>query len=99
MKCGHISRLCNDAEISREFYSAVLGLKEINRPPIPGHGYWFWLGTIQLHLVQKGDDQVLPEILDDAEYRVGHLSFDTSDVLGMETRLIKHGITFKRRPT
>ena len=47
----HVSLPVTDLERSRRFYTEVLGLTEINRPPFDFPGAWFQLGDRQLHLI------------------------------------------------
>ena len=49
----HVSLPVSDLEASRRFYSEVLGLREIERPPFDFPGAWFavGIGGNQLHLI------------------------------------------------
>ena len=48
----HVSLVVHDLERSRKFYSEVLGLTEIPRPPFSFAGAWFGIGATQhLHLI------------------------------------------------
>jgi glyoxylase I family protein len=49
----HVSLPVSDLERSKRFYSDVLGLREIERPPFDFPGAWFAVGdgTNQLHLI------------------------------------------------
>lgn len=47
----HVSLAVTDLERSRAFYSGVLGLREIARPPFPFAGAWYGVGDRQLHLI------------------------------------------------
>lgn len=52
----HISIPVADVERSRAFYRAVLGLREIERPPFEFPGAWFALGDGELHLIGEPAD-------------------------------------------
>jgi len=52
----HVTLTATDVERSRRFYSEILGLREIERPPFPFPGAWFQVaGGQQLHLIVHGD--------------------------------------------
>ena len=48
----HSSLIISDTETSLKFYSGVLNLKQLDRPPLPFPGAWFELGTQQLHILE-----------------------------------------------
>jgi catechol 2,3-dioxygenase-like lactoylglutathione lyase family enzyme len=47
----HVSLPITNPERSRQFYSEVLGLAEIHRPPFDFEGVWYQVGDRQLHLI------------------------------------------------
>lgn len=47
----HVSIPSSDIERSKRFYSDVLGLSEIPRPPFPFPGAWYQVGDRTLHLI------------------------------------------------
>lgn len=47
----HVSLPVSDLERSRHFYTGVLGLREIARPPFSFAGAWYQVGDRQLHLI------------------------------------------------
>jgi len=47
----HVSLPVTDLERSKKFYSEILGLKEIDRPPFDFPGAWYQVGDRQLHLI------------------------------------------------
>lgn len=60
----HISLPVSNLARSREFYSTVLGLPEIDRPPFTFGGAWFRLGDLDLHLI-------VPEAGEEPTFRHG----------------------------
>ena len=48
----HASLLVSDTAKSLEFYCGVLGLQQIERPPLPFPGAWLALGQQQIHLLE-----------------------------------------------
>lgn len=47
----HVALPVTDLERSKRFFSDVLGLREIRRPPFDFPGAWYQLGDRQLHLI------------------------------------------------
>jgi catechol 2,3-dioxygenase-like lactoylglutathione lyase family enzyme len=69
---------------ARAFYSGILGLTEITKPPnlaVRG-GVWFVLGSQQLHLGVEDDFRPA---------RKAHPAFLVRDLAGMRLRLEQHG--------
>ena len=65
----HVSLPVRDVERSNAFYSDVLGLEEIERPPFDFPGAWFAVGDDQLHLI----------VHDEATFR-GRKGLDSRDL-------------------
>jgi len=51
----HVSIPVTSLERSKDFYGAVLGLTEIERPPSDNRGAWYRVGEHQIHLIEGGD--------------------------------------------
>ena len=51
----HVSIVTSDLERSAAFYSDVLGLPALPRPPFAIGGAWFALGPDEIHLVVNSD--------------------------------------------
>ena len=47
----HVSLATVDLERAAEFYGNVLGLKQLQRPPLRSKGVWFECGSLTLHLI------------------------------------------------
>jgi glyoxylase I family protein len=53
----HVAIVVRDLDKCRRFYSDVLGLKSIERPPFNFPGHWYMVGnTRQLHLMVYDED-------------------------------------------
>lgn len=48
----HASFLVSDTQKSLEFYCGVLGMRLIERPPLPFPGAWLEVGQQQIHLLE-----------------------------------------------
>ncbi|QSR88787.1 VOC family protein [Methylacidiphilum caldifontis] len=57
----HVTLPVKDLNQSVGFYSKLLGLKQIERPPFPFSGAWFQVGTQQLHLTEWTDEKKSPD--------------------------------------
>lgn len=55
----HVAICVHDLERAKAFYTGVLGLKEVDRPPLPQPGAWLVVGTgaeQMVHLMVTGED-------------------------------------------
>lgn len=55
----HVSIAVRDLERARRFYSDVLKLPEIERPPFKSKGIWYAIGDQQLHLIEQPRGETL----------------------------------------
>eukprot|EP00550_Attheya_septentrionalis_P003108 CAMPEP_0198284110 /NCGR_PEP_ID=MMETSP1449-20131203/3616_1 /TAXON_ID=420275 /ORGANISM="Attheya septentrionalis, Strain CCMP2084" /LENGTH=387 /DNA_ID=CAMNT_0043981025 /DNA_START=18 /DNA_END=1181 /DNA_ORIENTATION=- len=96
-KVNHVSRICADAEKSKEFYSDLLGATVLNRPNFPSPGYWLWLGNVQLHLIQGENASVEASHADGvATGNVNHISFETYDFDAVEAQCKALGVSYTK---
>lgn len=56
----HVTLCIADEAQSRAFYTQVLGLREVERPPMPMAGLWLQVGETQIHLMAPPDPAELP---------------------------------------
>lgn len=93
-KINHYSLITVDAEVSKEFYTNILGCSVLNRPNFGVPGYWLWMGNIQLHLIQG---QHPPAANKDAPVgQVNHISFECFDIEKVEQNLKDKSIAYKK---
>ena len=91
-RAHHISFAVSDVERSREFYGAVLGLPEIERPDFGFPGAWYQAGDVQLHLIQTppgADVGTRPEAISPLAH---HAAFEIEDYDGVKETLREQGI-------
>lgn len=102
----HVSLTVSDLERSTAFYSEILGLRQIERPPFSFPGAWFQVGTAQqLHLIvsttgtfrtsDKIDTRDIHFAIRVKSYReaLGFLEskgYSTGEMLGDRLRLVAH---------
>lgn len=91
----HASLLVADTEISRRFYSDVIGLQECARPDLAYPGCWFEMGSQQLHLIELPN----PDPQTGRPQHGGrdrHIAFSIPDLEALIRRLEGAGIAFTR---
>jgi catechol 2,3-dioxygenase-like lactoylglutathione lyase family enzyme len=87
----HATILVRDLRRTREFYTKVLGLQEIDRPRFNFSGTWFAVGEQELHIVVKDDLKGDPAFADDRHIALGVADFD-----GVPVALEELSIPFRR---
>ena len=87
----HATILVRDLRRTREFYTKVLGLQEIDRPRFNFSGTWFAIGEQELHIVVKDDLNGDPAFSDDRHIALGVADFDR-----VPADLEELGIHFRR---
>lgn len=76
MALNHVSRLCRDVKESIEFYTKVLGMVLIERPPaLDFDGAWLFNYGVGIHLVQSKDEDRLPRDTHHLDPMDNHISF------------------------
>jgi catechol 2,3-dioxygenase-like lactoylglutathione lyase family enzyme len=70
---------------ARDFYGAILGLKEIEKPPLlrARGGFWFECGSQQLHIGVERDFRAA---------RKAHPAFAVMDLDELRKTLAEHGV-------
>jgi catechol 2,3-dioxygenase-like lactoylglutathione lyase family enzyme len=78
----------------RDFYVAVVGLREGPRPSFTVFGYWLYAGEEPvLHLAESVADGFVPT---PAGASFAHVAFACPDLPGAEGRLVRQGVHFRR---
>jgi catechol 2,3-dioxygenase-like lactoylglutathione lyase family enzyme len=93
----HIALSVTDMERATWFYSEVLGLETIPRPPFDFGGAWYQLGDRQLHLIVHPPTRTLRHSMEIGP-REGHLALRVQSRRELIERLDKHGITYLDLP-
>ena len=84
----HEGIVTRDAERSREFYTKLLDLKVLPRPPLPSRGYWLGVEPHifpQIHIIQS--DLPVPGPGAEINPRVRHTCFEVDDYDGLKARM------------
>jgi len=95
---NHVAVCVTDIARSKRFYSGVLGLKEIARPPFPFEGAWYELADgRQFHLIVHENPLTLRGTTR-IDLRDGHLAFGVEDFDGAVAHLQAAGVECVARP-
>ncbi|EXB95309.1 hypothetical protein L484_007953 [Morus notabilis] len=98
MALNHVSRLCRDLKESIEFYTKVLGMVLIERPPaFDFDGAWLFNFGVGIHLVQSKDEDRLPHDSHHLDPMDNHISFQCENMEAMEERLKEFNIKYMKR--
>jgi len=89
----HVSINVTNLEQARHFYSTVLGLSELPRPPFDFAGVWYRIGDRQLHLIVHPPARSLRgTMLIDG--RDGHFALAITDFDAALAQLRQHDVPF-----
>ncbi|WP_145410103.1 VOC family protein [Paenibacillus xylanexedens] len=92
----HVSLAVRDLEIAKQFYSGLLQMQEIDRPPFRSTGIWYAIGSQQLHLLQHPEGHTLREAgIDTTD---GHFAIWVTSYQETIDWLTKQGIEYEARP-
>ena len=77
-------------EEAKQFYTDVIGLKQIKRPNhiFANAGYWFDIGNIQFHI---GVEAALPR-------SIRHTAFEVVDIAAARALLVKNKVEILEEP-
>jgi catechol 2,3-dioxygenase-like lactoylglutathione lyase family enzyme len=94
----HVAVCVTDIERSKRFYSEVLGLKEIARPPFPFGGAWYEMPDgRQVHLIVHERPRTLRGTTE-IDLRDGHLALGVADFDRAVAHLRAAGVECVERP-
>lgn len=91
VKLNHIAVYVEDLEESRNFYSDIIGLEQIEEPFKDGLHVWYKIGESQLHLIEGEWEE--PTI-----NKNNHLCFSTADIEKIIKKLREQNISFENWP-
>lgn len=85
----HVSIVTRDLSRAIAFYRDVIGLAQINRPPLRTEGAWFEAGASQVHVIANTDATFRDgRPIDTADV---HFALRVDDFEGMVNHLASHG--------
>jgi catechol 2,3-dioxygenase-like lactoylglutathione lyase family enzyme len=94
----HVAVCVTDIDRAKQFYSEVLGLKELPRPPFDFGGAWYALGDAQeLHLIVHPPTLTMRRTTD-IDAKDGHLAIRVRSYQETLEHLRRHGIECLDRP-
>jgi len=83
----HFSICVADIDRAREFYGAVLGLPEAERPDFGFPGAWYDAGPVQLHLIVPPDGVDVGTRAEKLTPIAGHIAFEIESYEAARTAL------------
>merc|ERR1711936_67427 len=87
---NHLAITVSDVGRSLDFYTDVLGMKQILRPDFDRHGGRLTFGNLDLHLI-KGR----PCVHEDDDLIVGHMALVVTDMAALKEHLKKKGVQYR----
>jgi catechol 2,3-dioxygenase-like lactoylglutathione lyase family enzyme len=90
MKLHHVSLMVSDVERSADFYTAMLGLRRLDRPIFKSIGAWMSAAHLEVHLIQYRADAAPPPARVAAPDDT-HFALNTDDFEGFVHHLETHG--------
>jgi glyoxylase I family protein len=93
----HVSIPVIDLERAKRFYHAVLGLRELDRPPFDFRGAWYAVGDRQLHLIVHPETRTLRRTTS-IDSRDGHFALRAQNYRDTVRHLQQHGVPCRERP-
>ena len=92
----HVAVNVTDLARAQTFYTTVLGLRELPRPPFDFAGAWYQLGDRQLHLIVHPPTRTLRGTTA-IDGRDGHLALRIADFEAAVAHLRRQGVTVHER--
>jgi catechol 2,3-dioxygenase-like lactoylglutathione lyase family enzyme len=92
----HVSIAVRDLEQAKRFYSEVLNLQEIQRPPFKSKGIWYAVGNHQLHLLEHPNGETLRN--GEIDSTDGHFAIWVKSYKNTIEWLEKAGLPYEARP-
>ncbi len=93
--CHHFALCAHDIDEARRFYSGILALTELERPPAIAKNFrsaWFLIGRSELHVVENPDFVPLDSPLSP------HLAVATNDFEAFTSQVAARGGSFSFGP-
>jgi catechol 2,3-dioxygenase-like lactoylglutathione lyase family enzyme len=87
----HVSLCVTDLARAKQFYGAVLGLREVFRPDLGFGGAWYELGDGQLHLIVHPPTRTLRGTRE-IDGRDGHVAMRVADYAAAVAHLREQGV-------
>jgi len=91
LQLHHVAVIVTDMEKATWFYSEVLGLKPLPRPPFPFPGAWYELGDRTLHLIVHPPSRTMRGTRS-IDPRDGHLAVRVTSFEDTVARLKSFGV-------